>query len=42
MYPLILKIQEYKEELILNIVDIANHDLILGIPWLRFHNLSVD
>ena len=36
--PLAVEIKQHHEELTLDVVRTANHDIILGIPWLKRHN----
>jgi hypothetical protein len=38
--PITLNIQKHQETLMLNVVDIK-YDIILGIPWLEYHDLVV-
>ena len=40
--PLPVAIQQRHEELTLDIVGMASHDTVLGIPWLKEHNPEVD
>ncbi len=42
MNPLPVAIQQRHEELTLDIVGMATHDTVLGIPWLKEHNPEVD
>ena len=37
-----LLIQEHREEITLDILEMATHDIILGLPWLRKHNPEID
>jgi len=37
-----IAIQQHHEELIFNIVKIITHDIVLGMPWLKQHNLEVN
>ena len=37
-----LSIQEHEEELDLDVLGLAIHDIILGLPWLREHNPRID
>jgi hypothetical protein len=34
-----LYIYGYKQRICLDVMRLADHDIILGIPWLREHNL---
>lgn len=36
--PLPLALQQHHEEITLDVTDMASHDVVLGIPWLRKHN----
>ena len=40
--PLPLAFQEHHEEVILDIMPIARHNIVLGTPWLEKHNPSID
>ena len=40
--PLLLAIQQHYEEIVLDVIDMASHDIVLGMPWLRKHNLVID
>ena len=40
--PLDVAIQQHHEEITFNIVRVANHCIILGIPWLKKQNLIID
>ena len=40
--PLTMTFQQHHEELTLNIVRMINHDIVLGMPWLKMHNLNID
>ena len=40
--PLTITFQQHHEELTLNIVRMINHDIVLGMPWLKMHNLNID
>jgi hypothetical protein len=35
-------INEHVEELFLDITSLGRHDMVLGIPWLKTHNPSID
>src|SRR5215207_7177786 len=37
-----LIVQEHREEIDLDVLEMATHDLILGLPWLRKHNPRID
>ena len=37
-----LEIEEHRERITLDIVDMVSHDVILGIPWLRKWNPHID
>ena len=39
---LTMTFQQHHEELILNIVRMINHDIVLGMPWLKMHNLNIN
>jgi hypothetical protein len=41
MKPMILNLKDHHETLVLDIVDIK-HDIILGISWLKDHNLEIN
>jgi hypothetical protein len=34
--------QQHLEDTSLDIVEIANHNIVLGIPWLEWHNPTID
>jgi hypothetical protein len=38
----ILYIQGHQQRVCLDIFDLADHDVILGLPWLREFNLYID
>ncbi len=40
--PLPVAIQQHHEELTFDIVGMATHDIVLGMPWLKQHNPEVD
>ena len=40
--PLPVAIQHHHEELIFDIVRMATHDIVLGMSWLKKHNLEID
>ena len=40
--PLPLAFQGHHEEIVLDIVPMARHDVVLGTPWLEKHNPSID
>jgi hypothetical protein len=40
--PLPLAIQSHHEEIVLDVLDTASHDIVLGIPWLEKHNPVID
>jgi hypothetical protein len=37
-----MHINEHVEELYLDVTSLGRHDLVLGIPWLKTHNPSID
>lgn len=37
-----LAYQQHLEDTSLDIVEMATHDIVLGIPWLRWHNPTID
>ena len=37
-----LILNKHKEQLILNILNISGHEVVLGIPWLKKHNLIIN
>ena len=40
--PLPLALQRHHEEITLDVTDMASHDVVLGMPWLRKHNPIID
>ena len=40
--PLQVTIHQHQEEIQFDVVRMANHDIVLGIPWLRSHNPVID
>ena len=40
--PLPVAFQKHHKELVFDVVDIASHNIILGVPWLRKHNPQVN
>ena len=40
--PLSLVTQRHREDIILDVVEMANHHIVLGMPWLRQHNPVID
>ena len=40
--PLPLRIQQHDEEIVLDVIPMARHDIVLGAPWLEQHNPSID
>ena len=40
--PLMMTFQQHHKELTLNIVRMINHDIVLGMLWLKMHNLNID
>ena len=40
--PLCLVFQEHSEEIALDVMPTARHDIVLGTPWLERHNPTVD
>ena len=39
---LLLAIQRHYEEITLDVLNTASHDIVLGMPWLENHNLVID
>ena len=39
---LLLAIQRHYEEITLDVINTASHDIVLGMPWLEKHNLVID
>ena len=39
---LLLAIQRHYEEITLDVLDTASHDIVLGMPWLENYNLVID
>ena len=39
---LTITFQQHHEEFTLNVVRMINHDIVLGMPWLKMHNLNID
>ena len=37
-----LVVEQHYEEISWDVVDIVDHDFVLGIPWLRQHNPDID
>jgi hypothetical protein len=37
-----LHIYRHKQRICLDVIHLANHNIILGIPWLQEHNLQID
>ena len=37
-----LRMSKYQEQLVLRVIDLPNHDVILGKPWLRSQNPRID
>jgi len=37
-----MHIGQHKEQIMFNIAPIGTHSIILGLPWLQFHNLMVN
>ena len=37
-----MKLSKHHEEITLDVFGMATHDVILGLPWLRKHNPSID
>jgi hypothetical protein len=37
-----LAYHQHLEDTSLDIVEMANHDIVLGIPWLEWHNPTID
>ena len=40
--PIELVIQSHHKDIILDVVEMANHQIVLGIPWLKQRNLTID
>ncbi|CAD0052049.1 unnamed protein product [Aureobasidium pullulans] len=40
--PLQLVTQRHHEDIIFDVVEMANHHIVLGMPWLRQHNPTID
>jgi hypothetical protein len=40
--PLPMAIQQHHEEITLDVLDTASHDVVLGMPWLEKHNPVID
>jgi len=40
--PLELRISKHMENIVLNIISTLHHLVILGLPWLKVHNLIID
>jgi hypothetical protein len=40
--PLKLCIDKHTEKIVLNIISTPHHPIILGLPWLKAHNLIID
>jgi len=40
--PVTLDIQQHRERIPLDIVEMAQHDVVLGISWLRYHQPQID
>jgi hypothetical protein len=40
--PLPMAIGKHHEEITFDLIGIANHEVVLGIPWLRKHNPTID
>jgi transposase InsO family protein len=40
--PLQLVTQSHHEDIIFDVVEMANHHIVLGMPWLRQHNPTID
>ena len=39
---LLLAIQRHYEEITLDVLNTASHDIVLGMPWLEKHNLVIN
>ena len=37
-----LVVQSHHEDIILDVVEMANHHIVLGMPWLKQHNPTID
>ena len=40
--PLTMTFQQHHEEFTLNVVRMINHDIVLGMSWLKMHNFNID
>ena len=40
--PVLLQFQQHHEEIVLDVICMAKHDVVLGMPWLKQHNPTVD
>lgn len=40
--PIELRIGDQKEKLVFNVIPSPHHPIILGLPWLKYHNPDVD
>ena len=40
--PLTVRIQEHEKKLVFNIMDLAGYDIILGDPWLKKYNPTIN
>lgn len=40
--PIELVVQSHHEDIILDVVEMANHHIVLGMPWLKQHNPTID
>lgn len=40
--PLSLRFPQHREEVVLDVVPMASHDVVLGTPWLEKHNPQID
>ena len=40
--PLPVAIQKHHEEMVFDVVDMASHDIVLGVPWLKKHNPQIN
>lgn len=41
-HPLLVAFQQHSEEITFDVVGMAGHDVVLGMPWLKMHNPLID